>query len=67
MRFGVLVSLQVTAGDSEEPGLISAPRLRALLTVLASHAAHASHTSGQDQICVCLLRRAHDVKDKHIL
>ena len=34
MRFGVLGSLQATAGDSEEPGVISAPRLRALLAVL---------------------------------
>ena len=34
MRFAVLGSLQATAGDSEEPGVISAPRLRALLAVL---------------------------------
>jgi DNA-binding SARP family transcriptional activator len=34
MRFGVLGSLQVIAGDSDEPGVVSAARLRALLAVL---------------------------------
>jgi DNA-binding SARP family transcriptional activator len=34
VRFAVLGSLQVTAGDSDEPGTVSAPRLRVLLAVL---------------------------------
>src|SRR5689334_13954825 len=34
MQFGVLGPLQVVAGDSEEPRMISAARLRALLAVL---------------------------------
>lgn len=34
VRFGVLGPLQVTAGDSGEPGVVSAARLRALLAVL---------------------------------
>jgi DNA-binding SARP family transcriptional activator len=34
VRFAVLGSLQVTAGDSDEPGTVSAPRLRVLLAAL---------------------------------
>ncbi|MGD0700623.1 MAG: tetratricopeptide repeat protein [Trebonia sp.] len=34
MRFGVLGPLQVVAGEGEEPGVVSAARLRALLAVL---------------------------------
>lgn len=41
MQFGVLGPLQVIAGDCDEPCVISAPRLRALLAVLLWRANHA--------------------------
>lgn len=34
MRFAVLGPLQVIAGDGDEPGVVSAARLRALLAAL---------------------------------